>query len=301
MAVSQFGGLHSGERAFLIGNGPSLEETPLHLLDDEICIAMNKIDMLYDETSWRPTYYLQINESPPEEMVESTRYHVSEGFQCFIAEDLRDQLPDGDAVTYLDRIYPDEGVYEAVTRGDYQQVWSEDLSEHVYLYKTSMYVAAQLASYMGFDELYFLGCDLYPVFKPVPYRLLSRGSDPNAFASGDNTAADYRRFVTKSEHPFSTAVNGVWYKLLYGTRFMSVLYRTLEALDRVPKTHFAEGYKAGKPYNEKLNNELVKIHRSITAIGEEEGFDCYNATVGGDLEVYDRVDVEAIAEKKQAS
>lgn len=301
MTVSQFEDLHSGERAFLIGNGPSLDETPLHLLDDKICLAMNNIDMLYDETDWRPTYYLQVNESPPEKTVESTRYHVSEGYQCFIAEDLRNQLPDGDAVTYLNRIYPDEDVYEAVTRGDYKQVWSEDVSERVYLYKTSMYVAVQLASYMGFDELYFLGCDLYPVFKPVPYRLLSRGADPNAFASGDNTAADYLRFMTESAHPLLSAINGIWYKLLYGTRFTPMLYRTLDALDRVPKTHFAEGYKSGKPYNEKLNNELVNIHRSINGIGSEKGFDCYNATVGGDLEVYERVDVEMIDEKKKTS
>jgi hypothetical protein len=301
MTVSQFEGLHSGERAFLVGNGPSLDETPLHLLDDEICLAMNKIDILYDETDWRPTYYLQVNESPPEETAESTRYHVAEGFQCFIAEDLRDQLPDGDAVTYLSRIYPDDDVYEAVARGEYEQVWSADLSEHVYIHKTSMYVAAQLASYMGFDELYFIGCDLYPVFKPVPYRLLSRGADPNVFASEDNTASDYLRFVIESEYPFSTAANGVWYKLFYGSRFASVLYRVLEALDRVPKTHFAEDYKSGKRYNEKLNNEIIKIHKSIDAVGGEEGFNCYNATVGGNLEVYDRVNVEAIVEKPKAS
>jgi len=294
MGISDFRDIHSGERVFLIGNGPSLEETPLHLLDDEVCIAMNMIDMLYDETDWRPTYYLQVNDSPPAEMIESTRFHTNEGFQCFIADDLRD-ISEEDNVAYLNRIYPDEDVYEAVERRDYQQIWSKNASEYVYLYKTSMYVAAQLASYMGCDQLYFVGCDLYPVFKPVPYRLFERGKDPNEFASGDNSLGDYVQFMRESDYRVATLVNGIWYKILYGSPVKSILYRTLRLLDRVPQTHFTDGYKPGKPYNERLNDELVKIHKSIKAIGAEEGFECYNATVGGSLEVYDRVDVRKIA------
>ena len=42
-------------RAFIIGNGPSLNDTPLELLDGEVTYAVNAIHMMYDRTEWRPT------------------------------------------------------------------------------------------------------------------------------------------------------------------------------------------------------------------------------------------------------
>ena len=51
--------LHVGKRVFLIGNGPSLANTNLDLLKDEISIAMNRVSLIYDKNpKWRPTYYL---------------------------------------------------------------------------------------------------------------------------------------------------------------------------------------------------------------------------------------------------
>ena len=50
---------HKGQRVFLIANGPSLADTNLNLLKDEVTIAMNRISLIYDKNpDWRPTYYL---------------------------------------------------------------------------------------------------------------------------------------------------------------------------------------------------------------------------------------------------
>ena len=49
---------HKNERVFILGNGPSLNETDLNLLEKENTIAMNRISMIYDKYKyWRPTYY----------------------------------------------------------------------------------------------------------------------------------------------------------------------------------------------------------------------------------------------------
>ena len=49
--------IHKGKRAFILGNGPSLEIEDLDKLKNEITFASNKIYLAFDQTDWRPTYY----------------------------------------------------------------------------------------------------------------------------------------------------------------------------------------------------------------------------------------------------
>src|SRR5699024_7865108 len=48
---------HKGERCFIIGNGPSLRAEDLDKLKNEITFACNRINLIFDQTDWRPTYY----------------------------------------------------------------------------------------------------------------------------------------------------------------------------------------------------------------------------------------------------
>ncbi len=50
-------GKYAGERCFVIGNGPSLTASDLEKIKDEISFASNKIFLIYDQTSWRPSFY----------------------------------------------------------------------------------------------------------------------------------------------------------------------------------------------------------------------------------------------------
>jgi len=48
--------IHKGKRVFLVANGPSLAETNLNLLENEISFAMNRIPLIYEKNhNWRPT------------------------------------------------------------------------------------------------------------------------------------------------------------------------------------------------------------------------------------------------------
>ena len=54
-----FKGIHRNETLYIIGNGPSLNETDLDLISNSPSIAMNRISMIYKKLNkWRPTYYL---------------------------------------------------------------------------------------------------------------------------------------------------------------------------------------------------------------------------------------------------
>lgn len=46
-------------RAWIVGNGPSLAETPLDKLLGEIAFATNRINLIYNKTPWRPTHYVR--------------------------------------------------------------------------------------------------------------------------------------------------------------------------------------------------------------------------------------------------
>ncbi len=61
---STFGRLrdrHLATTAVVVGNGPSLNETDLDLLDDQIVLGSNAIHLLFDRVAWRPTYYCAVD------------------------------------------------------------------------------------------------------------------------------------------------------------------------------------------------------------------------------------------------
>jgi hypothetical protein len=50
-------------RAFIVGNGPSLNDTPLDLLIGETSFGVNRIAGIYPRTNWRPTHYVRAEEA----------------------------------------------------------------------------------------------------------------------------------------------------------------------------------------------------------------------------------------------
>ena len=62
--LTQLKNQYSGERIFVIGNGPSLSETPLEQLDSEYTFALNRVNLIYDDVDWRPDFYLFLNNLP---------------------------------------------------------------------------------------------------------------------------------------------------------------------------------------------------------------------------------------------
>jgi len=49
---------YKGKRVFIIGNGPSLNETPLYYLKDEYTLCVNRFNLMQERLNWNPTFYL---------------------------------------------------------------------------------------------------------------------------------------------------------------------------------------------------------------------------------------------------
>ncbi len=300
MTIKKYKNKHSGERVFLIGNGPSLENTPLELLNDEYSIAMSKITGIFNKTKWRPTYYLQSNIGPySEERVDRISSVVDGGITSFVSMRAKDQLEDKirnkDKIEFINSVYKKNKPIEeldSVNDGNYQHIWSNDISKKICHWETIMYAATQLAAYMGFKKIYFVGCDLYNIFKPLPYSIFPNGSDPVNYIRLEKNKQLYYDFIFENSSPIRSIINGIWFKFIYRTKMIGILHYLYKSTGNQPKTHFSNGkVKKSRFYEPGTNQGLISIHKIISLIGEHEGFECYNATKGGQLDVHERVDL----------
>ena len=157
------------KRIWLIGSGPSLNQTNLNLLTEhnEASFGMNRCHLLFEHTSWRPTYYFKVDLNPyhthfwRDEIYAALRL----GIPMWIWEDFRDgtkdlhHFPDGGIgdlpnTTWIPRC-KHHGLHGLNTRSP--DTWHlPELCTH----PGGMFTMMQLAYKLGYDEIYLLGCDL---------------------------------------------------------------------------------------------------------------------------------------------
>lgn len=154
-------------RHWLIGNGSSLNHTPLELLKGEISWGMNRIHLHYRTTLWRPTYYFMCDwnqQKPRNYWRECVNAHrdtpkwLWEGFRNgsrkFPDLEGMGEVPN---TTWIDRC--EKHHYYA---GDnyMKRVESWHLPELCTAF-SGIGAVMQLAYLNGATEIYLLGCDLY--------------------------------------------------------------------------------------------------------------------------------------------
>jgi hypothetical protein len=138
---------YAGRRAFVIGNGPSLRDTDVRKLRDEVTIGSNGIFLLFEETGFQPTFYTVEDRLVAEDRA-STINHLTGMIKVF-PMDLRGWLePDEDTiyVNFL-RQYPSFPHFSA------------DFVRKVYFGGTVTFLNLQLAYYLGAREVYLIGVD----------------------------------------------------------------------------------------------------------------------------------------------
>jgi hypothetical protein len=168
---------HKGERCFIIGNGPSLNDCDLTLLKDEITFGVNGIYLNEEKMGWAPTYYT----------VED----------IFVAEDRCDEINKyhkpknkffGNYLHYC--IEPDDKTLLLNIKADYSLYknfphFSKDILRYLWVGGTVSYLSMQLAYYMGFSEVYLIGFDhSYDIPDDAEVdksEILSNSDDPNHF------------------------------------------------------------------------------------------------------------------------
>jgi hypothetical protein len=164
--VRQLRDLHKGERCFIIGNGPSLNETDLSLLKNEITFGMNRIYLLFPEIGYETSYFVSINTLVLEQCAGDIR---SLGMPRFITWRGRHWF--GDEVYFLDTDYTPPANFTG------------DITGRIFEGSTVTYVAMQIAYYLGFQEVILIGVDHNFSIRGDPNEtIVSDGRDLNHFS-----------------------------------------------------------------------------------------------------------------------
>lgn len=152
--ILQYKDRYKNQRCFFIGNGPSLQASDLDVLQKqrEITFAFNRVYNIFDQTSWHPTFYI----SQDEKMLSGCKDTVDhlDLPAKFIPIQLKWYygILIHDAIYFNMKIQPKEAPITDL-------LWSDDAASYIYCASTCMYTAAQLATYMGINEIYLIGVD----------------------------------------------------------------------------------------------------------------------------------------------
>lgn len=151
--IQEFKNYHKGERCFIIGNGPSLNVADLEMLSNEVTFACNKIYKIYDKTNWRPSYYVVDDRNYVKEDYYNIINTADPKIAGFIGVEYNKKIIEPYIAS--DRIIMKK---KTILHNGYPE-WNIDVDDYVCTGHTVIYVAIQLAVYMGFKEIYLLGVD----------------------------------------------------------------------------------------------------------------------------------------------
>lgn len=150
--IAKYKDLYKNRRCFIVANGPSLRADDLDRLSrtGEISFGMNRIYKLFDQTEWRPTFYIC-----EDELIALSQQREIEAIPArekFIPAELKwfHGVTIPSAVLFHIN-YKDE------KRCPYS--FSPDVARQVDCRGTVTFTCMQFAAYMGFSEIYLLGVD----------------------------------------------------------------------------------------------------------------------------------------------
>jgi hypothetical protein len=249
--IQELKGKFSGQRCFIMGNGPSLNKTKLDLLQNECVWGFNKVYLLFDRIAWRPKFFIANDQRLTQ--------HISKDIDNLITE-LSDSIfffplkfssklsNKNNENVYWYREFPFNSLISA--RSNF---FSRDPSKLIVNTATVTIAGLQLAAYLGFNPIYLIGCDTtYLIPTTVKY---------------------------ENENPI----------------FLS------STADDDPN-HFSPKYLGtGVKWSAPNIPLMIKQYEYSKRALDESNVKVYNATVGGELEVFPRDNFESLFKNSQES
>lgn len=164
-ANKRFRNIHMGRRCFILGNGPSLKKQDLSLLSKDVVFCVNQCIRNVEIKKAKPRYYVCVDKNlfnintKSEEDLELLKTYIKladyEELDCF--------FPYTEKEHFVRKFGIDRNVsinYITQEIQFYENFNDKiDLSRPIPIFGTVVQVAIVIAIYMGFSEIYLLGCD----------------------------------------------------------------------------------------------------------------------------------------------
>jgi hypothetical protein len=169
-ALLDFKNVHKGERCFIIATGPSIKTQDLTPLTNEVCFGVSFFHLHEAYSKIQPKYHVLAPNHAPFDFELIKRYTDSLNERCEQPMDIFWGVNgyEFSAQNYFQqhqlnpnlRLHPID--YSSAARMDEYNYSNEDIWSYrsgPFTMRTVVYGAIQLAAYMGFSEIYLVGCD----------------------------------------------------------------------------------------------------------------------------------------------
>ena len=228
---------YKGKRAFLIGNGPSLNRTPLHLLENEYTFCVNRFTLMFDRIGWLPDMYAISDDLLMSDMVEEINKLKNKVKYIF----LPDIHPSAPIKTNYKRLIKR---VEALHWIHLDKIGFSNKLPSIGINKTVTNVALQILVHLGFEEIYLVGVDL-----------------------------DYSNIQSS----------------------LNIDNRTLISTENDDINHFDPRYfSGGRKYHIPRMEETLEKFIEAKIFCDRNGVKVYNATVGGKLDAFPRINFRSL-------
>ncbi len=245
LRLASLKGKYRGHRCFIMGNGPSLNATPLNKLSDEYVWGVNRCYLLFDRISWRPTFYSAVDTRVVPDNAEEINalFTALTTTTFFFPLKFRvERILNSAANTYW---YNEISISDKCLPDGH---FSTNVPRLVRSARTVTIAAMQVAVHLGFNPIYLIGCD-------TAYKVPKTS-----------------HFEDKDQH------------LIVATHDDDCNHFTSD--------YFGSGKKYHQPHPERMVFGYEQANRACNRLGIQ----IFNATVGGELEVFPRIEFESLFE-----
>jgi len=255
--LAVFRNRHHRQRCFIMGNGPSLNRMELEKLAGEVVFACNAAFLLFERVSWRPLYYTCVDTRVIRDRAAEITHMLDTypSITAFFPTVVH--LHDGSGTDFSGREIippgPNRYYFNEVGNRESHQVetmFSLDADDYVVQPYTVAITMLQLATYMGFSEIFLIGCD-------TTYK------------------------IQESVRQEGQQIEGVG------------LFLTSTRDDDC--NHFDPRYFGqGRAWHNPQVSQMINHYRWAQLAVRRSGTRVFNATVGGQLEIFQRVDFKSL-------
>ncbi len=152
--ILQFKDKYRGERCFIVGNGPSLNQIDLKLLENEYTFGVNSIFYMTERNGFKPTFYMvEDNFVLYDNLDTINQYDVK--YKFFPSRYKRD-IKKAENTFFFNM---NRGFYEEYSPNYCIPRFATDCHNRIYAGQSVTIMNLQLAFYMGFTEVYLIGMD----------------------------------------------------------------------------------------------------------------------------------------------
>jgi hypothetical protein len=227
----------SGERCFIIGNGPSLNEIDLTKINEEYSFGVNGIFYKTEECGFKPTFYVVEDKHVLKDNLSKIRSYTTD--YKFFPSIYRKHIRSTENTIYFKM---NRGFYEESSPNFSMPRFSTDCSKRVYCGQSVTIMNLQLAYYLGFTDIYLIGMDFSYT---IPESAMVEGLEI------ESTEDDINHF-----HP--------------------------------------DYFGVGKKWHDPQLEKVLLSYKQAKLMYEAAGRNITNATKGGNLNIFNRIDYNSL-------